>query len=196
MSLWLRARRAPAAAAAVLLTAAALAAVKERLVPVPNLLGNPQLDIPLAVFVPLPAVTVLARGLTAGDPLVEAVAGRPLPLLDAVLALAAATAALGVDAAAWAAGASPLALAAGRNTLGYVGLMLLGRRLLGSEAAGLLPVGFVILTTLFGAGPGRRPLWWAWPLEAAGTARAWALAGALLALGLALTVRGRDARGR
>ncbi len=73
----------------------------------------------------------------------------------------------------------------GRNSLGLLGLVLIGARVLGERGAVLLPVSFLFASFLFGRVPGHpSPSWWAWVL--ADGASAWALGMATLlgALGL------------
>ena len=176
MSLWLQVRRTRACAATVLVVAVALSLAGERSLPLPNLLGGPPLAVPLTLLMPLAVGSVVALGLTSGDPRVEAVASRPLRLLDVAYALSAAT----------------LALAAGRNALGYVGLTLIGRCGLGPHAAALLPAGFTVAAALFGSGADRQPRWWAWPLVAADDPLSWGSAVVLLLLGAAVALRRSD----
>jgi hypothetical protein len=144
--------------------------------------------VPLSLFLPLAVPVVVAWGLASGDPMIETVASRPLRSLDAGYALAVALAALVLCSLAQALGGGSLALAAGRNTLGYVGLTLVGRRLVGALLAPVLSVGFVLLTSLFGNGISREPRWWAWPLAAPDELLPWILAFALLLLGGAVSL--------
>ena len=192
MSLWLQVRRTRACAATVLVVAVALSLAGERSLPLPNLLGGPPLAVPLTLLMPLAVGSVVALGLTSGDPRVEAVASRPLRLLDVAYALSAATLALATCALAQALGGSDLALAAGRNALGYVGLTLIGRCGLGPHAAALLPAGFTVAAALFGSGADRQPRWWAWPLVAADDPLSWGSAVVLLLLGAAVALRRSD----
>lgn len=188
MTLWLRVRRARACAATILAVTVAVALAGDWYLPLPNLLGGPRLAVPFATLIPLAVAIVVAWGLTAGDPLAEAVASRPLRLLDGAYALAAANLTLASCALARALGETDLALAAGRNALGYVGLALIGRRLLGPHAAAALAVGFVLVATLFGGGPDQQPRRWAWPLAAPDDALSWGIAAVFLLLGTAVAL--------
>lgn len=191
MTLWLRVRRARACAATILAVTVAVALAGDRYLPLPNLLGGPRLAVPFATLIPLAVAIVVAWGRTTGDPLAEAVASRPLRLLDSAYALSAANLTLASCALARALGEGALALAAGRNALGYVGLTLIGHRLLGPHAAAVLAVGYVVVATLFGSGPDGQPRRWAWPLAAPDDAMSWGIAAVLLILGAAVAlVRG------
>lgn len=193
MTLWLRVRHARTCAATIVAVAVAVVLAGTLFLPLPNLLGGPPLAVPLALLLPLAVSIVVAWGLTTGDPLLESVASRPLHLLDAAYALATATLTLLTCTLAWQLVGAELALAAGRNALGYVGLTLLGRRLLGSHAAGVLPAGCAVAVSLFGSGGDSRPRWWAWPLFPADNPIAWASAVALLVLGATVALKRADA---
>jgi hypothetical protein len=192
MSLWLRVRRAHVCVATIFALALALIPSNSLYLPLPNLLGGPQLAIPLAFLMPVAVGIVMAWGLDAGDPLIESVASRPLLLFDVVYALSAATLALAVCILARIFGGTDLALAAGRNALGYIGLTLLGRRILGGHAAAVLPASFAIAASLFGMGAGWQPRWWAWPIATADAPLAWGSAVVLLLLGAAVAVGRND----
>jgi len=152
--------------------------------PFPNLIGGPDLAVPLSLLAPLAVSVVVAYGRTTGDPRLEGVASRPLPLLDTVFAGLVALATLAACVAVWLMGGSHLGFAAGRNGLGYVGLTLIGHRVLGPYAAPLLPASIAILAGLFGAGQDLEPHWWAWPIAAGGDGLSWVFSIALLSCGL------------
>lgn len=189
MNLWLRVRRTQACAVTILLVAIALVPSDDQYLPVPNVLGGPALVVPLALLIPLAVAVVVGFGLTTGNPPLEAVASRPLRLLDAAYALSTAMLAAAACALIQTMARTDLALAAGRNSLGYVGLTLVGRRLLGSHAAPLLPAGSAIACSLFGIGGGGQPHWWAWPLAASGNIASWTIAMGILLLGIAALMR-------
>lgn len=193
MKLWLRVRRAWACAITILVVAIVLVPTRGWYLPLPNLLGGPPLEIPLAFLIPLAVAIVLALGFTIGDPLVEIVASRPLHLLDAAYALSTAGLTLAACALSQRLGGTDLALAAGRNALGYVGLTLIGGRLLGVHAAAVLPVGCAIATCLLGSTVYREPRWWAWPIAPADNSLSWGLAVACLFLGIAVALIPKDA---
>lgn len=193
MTLWLRVRRVHACVAVVCALAASLLLTGDLALPIPSLRVGSTLALPFAFLLPLAVATVVAYALGAGDPWAEAVACRPMRLLDTAYALAVTALALGACGLLWAADVSDTAPAAGRNALGYVGLTLLGRRLVGPHAAPILPVGFVLFTALFGVRPDVERDWWAWPLADASDSLSWLFAGALLLLGAAVSLLRSDA---
>lgn len=193
MTLWLRVRRAQACIATIVLVAIALVPFRDLSLPLPDLLTGLGLSVPFSLLLPLAVVIVVAWGLTSGDPLLEVVASRPRPMLDTAFAVAISVIALSAGVAAWAVGGTHLAIASGRNALGYVGLMLIGRRLIGPLAAPLLPIGFTMLAALFGMHPYRQPRWWAWPLAGASDVSSWVIAIAVMVVGAGLTLMAADA---
>lgn len=161
--------------------------------PLPGLGGTNSLGMPLALFVPVVIALALVYGLSAGDPWIETTAARPLPVIDAMYAVVIALVALAVYCAVWSTFGSAWSiypLGAGRNALGYVGLALLGRILLGSRLAGLLPVAVVIGVALIGFHADGSPRWWAWPVADARDEFSWLAALLILAVGAAVTASG------
>lgn len=191
MILWLRVRRAGTCFATIVAVALGLIPVRELSVPLPNLLG-PGLAVPLALLLPVAVSIMVAWGLTAGDVRIESVATRSISVLDTLFALSAATLTLIACALVRLIGETDLAIAAGRNALGYIGLMLIGRRVLGNQAAAVVPAGFVVVTALFGRGVGRPSRWWAWPLAAANNWYAWMIAVGLLSMGAVVALKRRN----
>ena len=110
--------------------------------------------------------------------------------MDAALATGAALVACLLALIAAGVAGSPSVAASGRNALGYMGLMLVGRQLLGGRAGTLLPVGVAMLAAVFGGDASGRPRWWVWVLAPADSLFAWAIAGICLALGIAASVAG------
>ncbi|MCG8352170.1 MAG: hypothetical protein MI924_30760, partial [Chloroflexales bacterium] len=144
-----------------------------------------------ALIVPLAVAITVAYGFTTGDPLLEEMAGRRLRGWDAAYVLGAALGAAGlcILTASWT--ESEWALGAGRNALSYLGLVLLGRRVLGAHAAAMLPLGALIGGALLGTSPNGQPPQWAWLLVSApdaGDAQrwivSWIIAGTTLLLGV------------
>ncbi|MBA3946155.1 MAG: hypothetical protein H0X37_16525 [Herpetosiphonaceae bacterium] len=146
---------------AILLIALALFSTRNLYLPLPNLLGGTGIAIRLPLLLPLAVAIIVAWGSASGDPILEAVASRPLRLLDVSYALMSACLTLLACMLVWTVGETDLALAAGRNVLGYIGLTLLGRWILGLHAAALFPAGVAIVSALFGIGAGMQPRWWA-----------------------------------
>ncbi|HET6380107.1 MAG TPA: hypothetical protein VFH63_03610 [candidate division Zixibacteria bacterium] len=160
-------------------------------IPMPGLLAAQGLLVPIALLAPLALSTVLAYGLTAGDELLEAVSSRPIAILDTILVYGMTVLMLVVGFALEAGGLTELGAAAGRNSCGYVGLMLLGRRVVGGQAASLFPAGFALGVAAFGGDASGNPRWWAWLLADASDPRSWLLALTLFAVAAVLRTRGR-----
>jgi hypothetical protein len=157
----------------------------------PNLFGGPHLTVPFGLLAPLAVAVAVAWGFAAGDPRLEAVASRPLQLLDTAYALSVGMLTLVACAATSPLVGSSLALASGRNAVAYIGLMLLGRRLIGALAAPLLPVGLALVTAVIGHTPMGIPRWWAWLLFSPGRVSAWGMALALATAGALVSTVGQ-----
>lgn len=162
--------------------------------PLPEFLSGYGVAVPLALLVPLVLAIGVAWALTAGEPVLEMVSSRQLRMLDASYAVLLALLTLGAGALVQVVLGAEFGLASGRNGLGYMGLTLIGRHLVGTHAAALVPVSFAVLASLFGGGPGREPTWWAWPFAGDGIARSWLWACGLLLAGAAahVLIRPRD----
>lgn len=186
MSLWLRVRHVRACTLTAALVAVALIPLGDIYLPLPDLFAGSGLSVPLSFMLPLTVPIVLEWSLTAGEPAIESVSARRLPMLDAVYALSVAALTFVLCALTALVGGADLALAAGRNVLGYVGLTLISRRIVGPHVAAVIPVVWVIITSLFGAGVGGQPRRWAWPLAQPENGLSWGIAVSLLILGTAL----------
>lgn len=189
MSLWLRVRQTRASLLTILGVTLALAFTRGWYMALPNLFGGPRLIIPLALFIPLAVAIVVALGFTTGDPLLEAVASRPLYLLDATYALATALLTLTISVCLHYGAEIDLALDAGRNVLGYIGLTLIGRRLAGSQNAAIITSVLAIVLVPFSTSVSREIYWWAWHIAPAHTSLSWGIAVALLLIGIVITLR-------
>jgi len=150
---------------------------------IPTLDSARGLALPLALIAPLALSTMVGYSLTTGDPTLESVSVRPMAVLDTasvVLAALAVSAALGMlDAA----GYAEYGAEAGRNAIGFVGLLLIGRALVGPHAGTALPVIIVVLLAFFGADPAGEPRWWAWALVNSDQGSSWIAALLLIVSG-------------
>lgn len=180
MNYWLRVRRIHACTSTIFFVILSLVLIDGLYLPLPNLLGGSQLAIPIVLLVPVSLGIVVAWSLMTGDPLVEAVASRPLPLFDLTYVLAIALIALFSSVLINFVTGTDLVLAAGRNTLGYIGLTLIGRHLINVHAAAVLPTGYVLATSPFGSDVARQPYWWAWPLAENNSVLSWIISVSLL----------------
>ncbi len=183
MTLWLRVRRAPAAAFTIVGISAAVLLLGDLSASLPGLFALRGLAVPIALLVPLALSTVLGYGLSAGNPTIESVAARPVARLDACFALLVTLSALGVSALVQISGWSDFGYAAGRNALGYTGLMLIGRRLVGGDAGTLVPAAALLFVAAFGGDDSGRPRWWAWVVAPYADGLSWAFAVGLLLAG-------------
>lgn len=192
MTLWLRVRRLKATVATILLIVLAILLVGDLPLPLPNLLGGPQIGLRLALLLPLGIVIVVAWSLSSGEPALEVVASRSIERYDTAYGLSAALSMFVVCAAVWIVTGNDLVLAAGRNVFGYLGLMFIARRYLGAEAAAALPSGYAILAALFGYRTPTQPRCWAWPLAGAYAPLPWVVSIGLLLLGIVIALKRSD----
>jgi len=171
----------------VFLVVAFLAAGDLRL-PMPALLAPYGLAVPVVLLAPLALSSVVGWGLMSGEEQLERVSSRPIAGMDAALAAGAAALALLLALTSAAATGSSNAAAAGRNAIGYVGLMLVGRRLFGDRAGTLVPAAMAVLAAVFGGDASGQPRRWVWVLAPSDDPLAWATALIWLALGTVVTV--------
>lgn len=190
MSLWLRTRHANAIVATLVFLVAAFLAAADVSLPMPAILSSYGLAVPVVLLAPLALTSVVGWGLVSGDDQLERVSSRLIDGMDAALATGAALVACLLAIIAAGATGSPSVAASGRNALGYMGLMLVGRQLLGGRAGTLLPVGVTMIAAVFGGDASGRPRWWVWVLAPADSPFAWAIAGICLALGITASVAG------
>lgn len=184
MTLWLKVRRARASALSIAAVAVTTLLTGDVLIPLPGLLSGTGLAVPLLALAPMAVAVVIALGLSSTDAALERTAVRRMRVLDAAYAAAVAglTLIACLTSAIWA--DVPLGIVAGRNAVGYIGLMLLGGRILGRHAAALVPAGLILFMALFGGDASGHPRWWAWPMRDTSESFTWAAAGALLVAGL------------
>lgn len=186
MRLWLRVRRVAACLGTILALAVVLIPARQINLPMPDFLEGTGASVPLSFFLPLAVSIAVAWGLTTGDTYAESVACRPVRLLDAAYVFFIGVLALATFTVARAIGGTDLALAAGRNSIGYLGLMLVGRKILGSNAAPLLPAGFALTAAIFGRDRMLQTRWWAWPIAPADEVFSWGAALVVFVAGFAM----------
>ena len=188
MSLWLRTRRANAIVATIVFLVAAFLAAGDLTLAMPAILASYSLAVPVVLLAPLALSSAVGWGLMSGDDRLERVSSRPISGMDAALATGVAGLVCFLALAAGAATGSMHVVAAGRNALGYVGLMLVGRRLFGDRAGTLVPAAIAALAAVFGGDASGRPRRWVWVLASSDDPLAWAAALISLALGVVVTV--------
>jgi hypothetical protein len=163
----LRTLRAKQALPALIVAAAGSVLLRDLSVLLPSIgTGAPFGSLPFTAITPLIAIVVVGGLQHSAAPLMSATSARPLQamlvgfLLVASVAFVAAyaIAALVFDAS-W--------LEVARNTSGYIVLLLIGQRILGSRLGTAVPVVYVFLSTVFGRSGdgGIQP--WAWEVTPA-----------------------------
>lgn len=161
--------------------------------PLPNLLGASQVAVPLALIAPIVVAITISSALVAGSRELEVVTSRRLKLLDACLVVTTTGLTLAACAVAYLVmQPDTVALRAGRDTLGYVGLALIGRGVVGAEASAVLPSSYLLLSSLIRPAT---PLWaglWGWGFAPADNALSWFTVFGLLALGIAFETSQRN----
>ncbi|MFE2040353.1 hypothetical protein ACFXAZ_05340 [Streptomyces sp. NPDC059477] len=187
MDWWLRVRRVPAVCAS-LVACLLLGALADSIhIPVPVVLGGVSFQMPLPFLLPLVPVCLILYGQSRGMSALEATAVRPVKRWDTGFMTACCL--LAVTGGWSIASMTGHVLAAGmaRNFLGYLGLALLLRPLIGHSvtavAITLLPIG----CAAFGVRNGR-PHRWAWPLHEAASLPSFLVAVALAVTGIAVSL--------
>ena len=188
MKRWLQVRRLDLGLLTILGMALVLTLIGDWSITLPSLLGSDGSIIPLPLVLPFAVAIVVAFSLTTGDPLLDRVSSRPILLLDSLYAGLIAAAALLVYLLLEQVFAIDLALEAGRNTLGYIGLVLLGRHMLGVQVAALAPIAVVLGLALLGISSGGAFYWWSWPFVPDNNLWSWGVMVSLLVVGILATL--------
>lgn len=160
-------------------------------VPVP--LSFHPVAVPLALLLPLALSTASAYSLTSGDEMLEAVSSRPIRFMDCGLIGAVTVLAMAALLAIDQMSVLEIGAASARNAAGFVGLMFLGRSIVGGNAASLVPVAYAMFAIAFGTTAAGHARWWAWLLAPGSDGASWLFALALLIGGIATaaSIRGR-----
>lgn len=181
---WVAIRRVRVNLLAVGLLAGIVVVFGELTITMPALGSLQGLALSVSLLSPLIISTSLSHGLARGDEVVEAAAVRPVLRFDIVYVVSAALLVLAVMGGLQVAGWSALGLAAGRNAVGFIGLAMIGRRIIGRDAAAVVPAAAVVLIAFFGGDTTGAPEWWAWIARPTLDIRSWLVAGGLLAVGV------------
>ena len=141
---------------------------------------------PFALVLPALVASGLVGVAQKGHPVYEAISGRPAGPLLAGLVLVA----LAVVCGLWAGlglgtGSSAFALMAARNLAGYVGLGLAVVRMVGGVVPTASPVLYAVAVAVLGSADSSP---WSWPLHRVSSVSALVAAGALLVVGLCVSV--------
>jgi hypothetical protein len=190
VSLWLAVRRVAWCVVTALVVTVIIVAIGGVAVPVPALGAFEDAAWPISLIAPVAIAIVLAWSLGAGEPRFEGMAVRPVTWMDLgfVICLAGGMALLAL--AAGTLGWIDLAGETARNTFGYVGLMLVGRWLIGGDASAVIPVGYIVLAAFFGGPTASSSAWWAWLVKPADDPLSWTLVLGLFAAGSVLLLVG------
>ncbi|NJO83108.1 MAG: hypothetical protein HC828_09995 [Blastochloris sp.] len=188
MRRWLQVRRLDLGLLTILGMALVLPLISDWSITLPSLLGRDGSIIPLPLVLPFAVAIAVAFSLTTGDPLLERVASRPILLLDSLYAGSIAVAALLVCLLIEQVFDIDLALETGRNALGYIGLVLLGRRMLGVQVAALVPIVVVLGLALLGISSSGAFYWWSWPFVPDNNLWSWVVMVSLLIVGMLATL--------
>lgn len=183
MGLWARTRRLELLAASIVLVLVFALLAGDTRVGLPALGGDG--DHPLLLFAPVIVCVGLATSLDSRLPSTEAVGRRDVLLFDRTTVLAAVllVAVIGQLTGQGLGTLAPEPL--GRDTAFLAGLMLCGARLIGYQAAALVPAAWVIAATVLGSqATGWRRLWTVIHMRP-GQGAAEAIAVAVLLFGLA-----------
>ena len=189
MRLWLKARGTRSIAVCIGVAAVGVAVARDVAVPLPNLVGGAFVPVPLVFVPPLVVALVLARNLPGSDLTIELVSTRHLTLRDAVYVLAVCSV-LVVLASVGALLSGQELIGAGRDSIGYIGLMLIGRVVLGSGAAAALPSTYVVLASLIRSATGWSQVW-GWAFAPHDSVLSWACAVLLMLIGSLIGTRAR-----
>jgi len=158
--LWLRSRRWPTLLVVTSAAALALALMGTSDVPMPSLLAGSILPVPLGLLVSLVPALAIINSLTSTPAAAEMVSTRAVWIRDLALAVVTASVAPTVLAVT---SISQLGTS-GRNSVGLVGLAMLGLAAGGRNAGIALPLGFLALTLFIGRSSGMQVEPWAWPM--------------------------------
>lgn len=186
MTLWLRAHRAHIVAMFAVATGLLVLASGDSAVPILVLIHG-RAATPLALLAPLLLSVAVGWMLTLGEPAAEATAVRPIKLVATAWTLVAIFFGTAVCLLAGTAGA-PFGYAGARNTLGLSGLTLVGRHFLGRDAAAVVPAGLALISALLGTSAAGQVQAWAWIADPSASSRTWLIAGALLVIGVGVSL--------
>lgn len=183
MTFWLRSRRLQACLVTILGTSALTLVLYDTYITLPTIFSITEVQFPVVAFLPLALASLMAYSLHAGNPVLEAVASRPVNIFDSAYAVGAVGITFGLMVALRLLLSADELLMAGRNAVGYVGLCLIAFRIVGPLLAPMIPTGFVIVCTLVGVNQVGQVEWWAWPLAPYDHQQSWLTAIGLLISG-------------
>lgn len=158
-----------------------------RALPVPNFASGGASGVPAAFMIPAAGAAALLASLADSGLGSEKTAVRRVPWMDRALVLVYVCAVAALLLVIGLAQHEPLLICAVRNLLGYVGLGLIARPLLGPLAASAIPIIAALLVGAFGQ---RHENWLLfWPLNPAVSIGSWVIALTLFVTGQLLLAR-------
>ncbi|WP_161362318.1 hypothetical protein [Streptomyces sp. SID3343] len=141
-------------------------AAEDTKLPMPSLVGESTIPVPLPFLTPLAVVSAAVAGLERGDRRLGSTSSR-LRGVDLAFLVGLFLVGALVPGITEVLGDSGMGGAFVRNLAGYLGLGLIARHYLGGPVATVVPVVFVLFCTAVGLDASRRPRPWAWPLAPA-----------------------------
>lgn len=148
--------------------------------PIPRVIASGSLSFPISLFAPLSLVILVGYSLSLGGTAIERTAVKPIHRYEMFILAAICSISLLGTAILASESTDPYIGAAGRNTLGYIGLLLWGRFVVGASAATMVPVTAVLFCVSFGTRSDGSVAWWAWPLQSTDDSLSWFISLALL----------------
>lgn len=185
---WWRARALTAVSLALAGSLAAGIMIGSEVLPLPSLVGALFVPVLFAYLLPLVPVVALWYGMDRSVGALDESAARPIAAWDLAVRGGMVLIAVMVTGVTTVEGWWQLGPGYLRNLIGCLGLAQLVAPFVGPRLAGLAPVCAVIISALFGTGPGGLARWWAWPIAETRSGLAFAEAGLLLTAGIAAAV--------
>ncbi|WP_327175750.1 hypothetical protein OG599_10735 [Streptomyces sp. NBC_01335] len=187
MNWWHRAHTTPFTAAVLTATMLLVPLLGGSSLPIPSLLNGASAGIPVPLVLPAIPAALILQALNRVPHVYDTTAVRPVNRYRAGTLTAAALLATVLGLGASCAADSSMPLAAARNLVGYLGIGLIARYLVGHVYAPVAIALVPVLCALIGLGPGGRPFSWTWPLHEASSPIAAATSLLLLVGGMVVT---------
>lgn len=177
MTWFVRARHPLAILVVIALATVVSLVLVDVVLPIPQLAGPVTLGVPAALFAPAFSAAAIVAALSESPRPVDEGAARPVRWLDRLFVTASTVLGAVILTVLGVLLEESLLVAGARNLVGYVGIGLLARALVGPRPAAVAPVAVAVFVGTFGQSVD--PALWAWPLHAAGST-----ASAVVALGM------------
>ncbi|MER7396922.1 hypothetical protein ABT381_15585 [Streptomyces sp. NPDC000151] len=185
MSWWLKTKAVPQVIATMLAALLLTALAQDEAIPVPTIVG-PSGQLLFGEILGMLPTVVLLYGIERGDTMAEEVAVRPARPRTLVLCLSYVLVITVLAALVHAVFDRPDVLSMARNSIGFLGVALILRALVGPGIAAIAIAALPLFCAAAGRRPGGTAQPWAWPIHPAASALALAEAGILLLVGCLL----------